>query len=348
MLLPIVNRRISPHTLKDNIRVVFGDTLSLVIVPETPHQDGDTYCLGIDHQLMVLPADRPIDGGTTAYTVEDDGIAFSVTMNTQRLASWISNLQRPAPLCIQVVRLRNGVAETIMLDEIMASPSVIDGEMTVWPGTSMWEAISAKADKAELDDVSDRVTKLEESGGGGTVTQVQSDWSQTDASQPDYIKNKPTVMDGEDGKSAYQIWLDAGNVGSVDDFLASLQGNQGPQGEKGETGPQGEKGETGPQGEKGETGPRGEKGETGPQGENGQDGQNGQDGYSPTATVTKVGDTSTITITDKNGTTTVTVKDGTDIDLTQYATTDYVDQLIGELETALTETDALIDDILNE
>lgn len=30
------------------------------------------------------------------------------------------------------------------------------------------------------------------------------------------------------------------------------------------------------------------------------------------------------------------------------ATTAYVDQRIGELETALTETDALIDDILNE
>lgn len=195
-------------------------------------------------------------------------------------------------------------------------PDVGDGTITITQG-------GVNKGSFTLNQKGDATIALD-AGGGGTVTQVQSDWSQTDASQPDYIKNKPTVMDGEDGedgKSAYQIWLDAGNVGSVDDFLASLQGEQGPQGVQGEQGPQGEKG---------------------------QDGQNGQDGYSPTATVTKVSDTTTITITDKNGTTSATVKDGTNVDLTQYATTAYVDQRIGELETALTETDALIDDILNE
>lgn len=31
----------------------------------------------------------------------------------------------------------------------------------------------------------------------------------------------------KDGKSAYQIWLDAGNRGTVDDFLESLIGEQG-------------------------------------------------------------------------------------------------------------------------
>ena len=35
--------------------------------------------------------------------------------------------------------------------------------------------------------------------------------------------------DGSDGKSAYQIWLDAGNTGSEDDFLASLVGSGGTQ-----------------------------------------------------------------------------------------------------------------------
>lgn len=41
---------------------------------------------------------------------------------------------------------------------------------------------------------------------------------------------------GEQGKSAYEIWLDAGNDGSETDFLASLKGEQGIQGEKGEKG----------------------------------------------------------------------------------------------------------------
>lgn len=39
---------------------------------------------------------------------------------------------------------------------------------------------------------------------------------------------------GQDGKSAYQIWLEAGNVGTEDDFLASLQGNSGYTGAVGE------------------------------------------------------------------------------------------------------------------
>ena len=32
-------------------------------------------------------------------------------------------------------------------------------------------------------------------GGGGGGTQVQSDWAQTDDTQPDYIKNKPEILD---------------------------------------------------------------------------------------------------------------------------------------------------------
>ena len=44
---------------------------------------------------------------------------------------------------------------------------------------------------------------------------------------------------GHDGASAYEIWISQGNVGTEDDFLASLVGPTGPQG------PQGPKGETG-------------------------------------------------------------------------------------------------------
>ena len=36
--------------------------------------------------------------------------------------------------------------------------------------------------------------------------------------------------DGQDGLSAYQIWLNAGHTGTEADFLASLQGEQGPAG----------------------------------------------------------------------------------------------------------------------
>lgn len=38
---------------------------------------------------------------------------------------------------------------------------------------------------------------------------------------------------GDDGKSAYEIWLDEGNVGTEEDFLLSLKGNTGNTGEDG-------------------------------------------------------------------------------------------------------------------
>ena len=113
-------------------------------------------------------------------------------------------------------------------------------------------------------------------------------------------------QDGTNGKSAYQIWLDNGGVGTEQDYLASLkgekgdvgpegpqgpkgeqglQGLQGLQGEKGEQGiqgPKGDAGEQGPVGPQGETGAKGDKGDTGatgPQGERGETGATGQTSY---------------------------------------------------------------------
>jgi hypothetical protein len=60
------------------------------------------------------------------------------------------------------------------------------------------------------------------------------------------------------GKSAYQIWLDLGNVGTEQDFIESLKGETG---EQGETGAQGDKGEKGDQGIQGIQGIQGEKGD---------------------------------------------------------------------------------------
>lgn len=112
---------------------------------------------------------------------------------------------------------------------------------------------------------------------------------------------------GDPGKSAYQVAVDNGFVGTEEEWLASLVGPQGPQGiqgPQGNTGPRGERGEPGPTGSTGSQGPAGPQGQAGPQG------VAGNDGFSPTATVTKSGTVATITITDKNGTTTATVSDG--------------------------------------
>lgn len=61
----------------------------------------------------------------------------------------------------------------------------------------------------------------------------------------------------------------------------------------------------------------------------GADGTNGTDGFSPTASVSQSGDTTTISITDKNGTTTAS------IDLSNYATKNYVDTIVGNINTIL-------------
>ena len=63
---------------------------------------------------------------------------------------------------------------------------------------------------------------------------------------------------GEDGKSAFEIAKEHGFEGSEEEWLESLRGEVGPQGEVGPRGPQGE---VGPMGPEGPMGPQGEKGE---------------------------------------------------------------------------------------
>ncbi len=58
----------------------------------------------------------------------------------------------------------------------------------------------------------------------------------------EFTENGDPVYAGKDGKqgipgkSAYEVWLDAGNVGSVEDFLALLKGDTGEPGEDGTDG----------------------------------------------------------------------------------------------------------------
>lgn len=59
---------------------------------------------------------------------------------------------------------------------------------------------------------------------------------------------------GDPGKTAYQLALDNGFVGTEEEWLASLKGQKG---DKGEQGPQGLQGLQGPQGIPGEQGPQG-------------------------------------------------------------------------------------------
>lgn len=69
---------------------------------------------------------------------------------------------------------------------------------------------------------------------------------------------------GVDGKSAYEVAVDNGFIGTEEQWLEYLR--QGPKGDKGDQGPQGNEGPVGPQGDTGLTGPQGDIGPQGPQG----------------------------------------------------------------------------------
>ena len=89
---------------------------------------------------------------------------------------------------------------------------------------------------------------------------------------------------GSDGKSAYQIWLEAGNTGTEEEYLASLKGKDGEDGKEGPQGPQGEPGKDGEQGPKGEDGFTPQKGVDY---FDGQDGEKGEDGTGVTSIITQ-------------------------------------------------------------
>lgn len=92
---------------------------------------------------------------------------------------------------------------------------------------------------------------------------------------------------GSDGKSAYEVWLEAGNTGSEEEYLASLKGKDGAQGPKGNDGAQGPQGEPGKDGEQG---PKGEDGYTPQKGVDyfdGKDGEKGEDGTGVTSIITQ-------------------------------------------------------------
>ena len=92
----------------------------------------------------------------------------------------------------------------------------------------------------------------------------------------------------------------------VDAAIANVELMPGPQGEPGPQGPQGEPGPQGEQGPQGKQGNRGPAGNRGPQGIQGPQGEQGPAG-----------------------------KDGKDADLTGYATEEYVNNLIGNIEDLL-------------
>ena len=143
-----------------------------------------------------------------------------------------------------------------------------DGTQAIWPSQGMLDfTIDRNADSLE----------------GGSITTITLD------SFKDQLNKaiKEAKAQATPGKSAYQLWLDEGNKGTEQDFLASLKGEKGDAGATGETGKTGQPGlsayqlavQSGFKGSEKEWLDFLRKGPQGPQGEPGKDGKDGQSAY---------------------------------------------------------------------
>lgn len=83
---------------------------------------------------------------------------------------------------------------------------------------------------------------------------------------------------GDRGKDNYELAVEAGFEGTQDEWLLSIRGEKGEKGDRGEKGDQGDRGDVGPQGEQGPRGLQGFKGDQGEPGERGPQGEKGERG----------------------------------------------------------------------
>lgn len=84
---------------------------------------------------------------------------------------------------------------------------------------------------------------------------------------------------GADGKSAFEIAVENGFIGTETEWLESLKGKDGADGKDGDVGPQGEQGPPGADGQPGKDGLNGSDGRDGQPGKDGADGTNGKSAF---------------------------------------------------------------------
>ena len=148
------------------------------------------------------------------------------------------------------------------------------------------KANEAAASAAQAEDIAAAAIAINKGDDGFSpiieITELQNEYSIkfTDKNQIQTIE----LFSGAQGKSAYEVAVEDGFIGSVQEWLLSLRGPQGEIGPQGLQGLKGEIGPIGPQGIQGEIGPqgpqglKGDKGEIGPQGEQGLQGDKGEQG----------------------------------------------------------------------
>lgn len=153
--------------------------------------------------------------------------------------------------------------------------------------------------QSDVNDLAERVTELEEHGGGGSSSKAWKptidengniSWEMDESDTPPESQNIKGPQgapggDGDDGKSAYEIAVDNGFVGTEEQWLESLKGQDGAPGADGQNGEDGADGANGKSAyeiavEHGFIGGE-QQWLASLHGADGADGADGQDGYTP-------------------------------------------------------------------
>lgn len=194
MAIKIKNLRINPYTAKDTLKVIFGDEMHLTF--EIPHVDGESYLCALDCDRILYPINRPVCAYTEVFTRDGGNVSFTLNLTTSKLRDYVSSIKKPMPVWLQIVREVNGKYETVLLDDILAIPSVIDGSMTVYEGDSFKELLDAKMNVPEAEGTDGQVLTMDADGHYSwqdLPEQEQADWDESDSSNVSYIKNKPNL-----------------------------------------------------------------------------------------------------------------------------------------------------------
>lgn len=200
MAITIANQRITPYEQKSDLsKIIFGDEWGISIILPTTHIAGDEYVLAIDFERIVYPADHPVCAYTTDFEITTEGqkqiLTMSVLLESSRLAKWLSELKKPTPMCLQIARLRNGIYETLLLDDILALPSIVNPEMYEDDESPIGELLESKIDAPESAGSAGQVLTLGESG--------ETIWA--DAGQADIGDGSITIKQGGTTKGVFSV-----------------------------------------------------------------------------------------------------------------------------------------------
>lgn len=119
--------------------------------------------------------------------------------------------------------------------------TVVTGETPSWDATN--KILTVPVEKGDAGESGRGITSIELISTAGLTKTYAINY--TDGTSSTFtVINGANGINGTAGKSTYQLWLDAGNEGTLNDFLAAMRGPVGPIGPVG-VGIQGEKGDAG-------------------------------------------------------------------------------------------------------